>query len=203
MVIHKVINKLFSTPSSISILRELSKRNIGVTGREIARLAGVTPQSAHNALSSLESLKIVKREFVGRSHYFLLNRTHFLYKHIVKLIFESESEFKRNLYNKIKKDLSKLTESVLLFGSVAREEERSESDMDICIIYIDGKEKIEVVVSRLRNNLYDEFGVTLAPYYITLAEFKKRVKQNKPPVNNILKESKLISGKTIQRFLND
>ncbi|KUO63642.1 hypothetical protein APF79_00095 [bacterium BRH_c32] len=202
MIINKVINELFSAPSSISVLRELAKRNVGVSGREIARFANVTPQSAHNALSKLEALKIVKREFVGKSHYFILNRKHFLYNQIIKPIFETEIEFTKTLFNKIKKELSKTTESILLFGSTARNEETAQSDLDICIVYNSDKKRIEEIVSRLRDYLYDEYGVTFAPFYITSREFKKRAKHNMSPINSIVLEGKLISGKSIKGTIN-
>jgi hypothetical protein len=39
------------------------------------------------------------------------------------------------------------------------------------------------------------YGVTLAPFIISLPEFRKRAGSGKPPVNNILKEGKIIYGK--------
>ncbi len=202
MIIHKVLNKLFSAPTSISVLRELSQRNVGLTGRELARLAGITPQAAHNALSNLEALKIVKREFAGRSHYFRLNRDHFLYKRIISSVFDSENEFVQSLFARIKKTLSKDCVSIILFGSVARKEEISGSDLDVCLVYANQKTNIEEKISLLRDELYNEYGVTLAPYYISLTEFKKRAKLNKSPIDSIIKEGRVLSGKTIQRIIH-
>ncbi len=202
MVVNNVLNKLFSAPSSISILRELSLRNTGITGRELSRAINITPQAVHNSLNVLEALKIVKREYTGRSHYFTLNREHFLSKNIIEHIFENEREYLKNIYSKIKKSIGKDSESVILYGSVARKEETLESDFDICIVYRNSKKMIEGKVNTLRTNLYDEYGITLAPYYVSQNDFVKMSKKNKTPINNIIKEGKVISGMTINRLIH-
>lgn len=200
MIVHNVLNKLFSAPTSVSVLRELSLRQIGLTGREVARSAKLTPQTAHNALTNLEALKIVKRDFAGRSHYFTLNRDHFLYRKILKTLFENEIEFVSSLYNKIKNAVSKECKSIIVFGSVARKDETSRSDLDICFVYKDKKE-LEHKVSLLRDLLYNEYGVTLAPYYISQIDFKKKHKNNKSPVEDIVKEGIVIYGLSIQGLI--
>lgn len=201
MVVNNVLNKLFSAPSSISILRELSLRNTGITGRELARTINITPQAVHNSLNILDALKIVKREYAGRSHYFTLNRKHFLSKNIIEHIFDNEREYSKSIYGKIKKSIGKDSESIILYGSVARKEETLESDYDICIVYRNNKKIVEEKVNILRTNLYDEYGITLAPYYISQNDFVKMSKKSKSPINNIIKEGKVISGTTINRLM--
>ena len=202
MVVNNVLNKLFSSPTSISILRELSLRNYGITGRELARAINITPQAVHNSLNVLENLKIVKREYAGRSHYFTLNRKHFLSKNIIEHIFENEREYLKSIYEKIKKTIGKDSESILLYGSVVRKEETLDSDFDICIVYKANKEVIEEKVNILRTNLYDEYGITLAPYYVTQKDFIKMSKNNIAPISNVIEEGKVISGLTINKLMH-
>lgn len=201
VIIQKVLNKLFSSPASISILRELTIRNKGVTGREVARSTGLTAQTAHNSLANLEALKIIKREFVGRSHYFTLNREHYLFKNIMKNLFESERNFSESLYKKIGSSLSKVCASVILYGSVVRQEETTESDLDICIVS-DTKSLVEEKLSSLRDLLYSEYGITLAPYIIKENDFVRRAAQGQSPINEIVKEGKVLSGRSIKRLIN-
>ncbi|MCO6473341.1 MAG: nucleotidyltransferase domain-containing protein [Melioribacteraceae bacterium] len=201
MIIHNVLNQLFSSPAAVSILRELSLRAKGATGRELARASGITHQAAHNTLSKLELLNVVNRELLGNAHYFILNRKHFLTKNIVELLFHSEREYSTLLLNKIKNTVGKYAVSVLLFGSVVRREETVESDLDICIIYTNNKKSIEEIISLLREELFEQFGVTLAPYYITKTNFIKKYKADKSPVSEIVKEGKLIFGTPINRII--
>lgn len=202
MIIHNILNKLFSSSASISILRELSLRNTGTTGRELAKFAQLTPQAAHNTLSNLELLNIVQREHAGKSHYFWLNRKHYLTKHIIETVFQSEKDYKEKLFTELKKAIGKESESIILFGSVARKEETPQSDLDICIVHLNKKKIIENKISQLRQTLYDQFGITLAPYYITKPEFIKKCNSDKSPVNNIVKEGKVISGISINRLIH-
>ncbi|MBK7105451.1 MAG: nucleotidyltransferase domain-containing protein [Ignavibacteriae bacterium] len=202
MIVNNVLNKLFSAPTSIMVLRELSLRNTGITGRELGRVINITPQAVHNTLSNLETLKIVKREFAGRSHFFTLNRNHFLTKKIIESIFEYEREYLKSIFDKIKKEIGKETSSIILYGSVARKDENWESDFDICIVYNNEKKQIEDKIKNLRTKLYDDYGITLAPYYVSQKEFIEGNKKNKSPIKNIINEGKVISGLSISRLIN-
>lgn len=201
MIIHKVLDHLFSSQGTVKILRVLNNSVVGLTGRQIASLAGITHQAAHNSLSNLESLNLINRVIGGSSHLFTLNRDKFLTKQIIGLVFNAEEEFREKIYFNINKALSKQTVSLILFGSVARKEEEAQSDLDLCIVCDKEKNDLENHVSRLQDNLFKEFGVTLAPFYISSQEFKKRSKTNKPPVNNIIKDGMVISGKPIKELL--
>jgi predicted nucleotidyltransferase len=149
----------------------------------------------------LESLGLVNRTIGGRDHLFTLNRKNRIVTNLIKDIFEFESEFKKEIFSLIKKKLAALASSLILFGSVARGEEDVASDLDLCVVFVNNKSKIENAVSELRDKLYDDYKVTLAPFYILETEFKKRAKQNLSPVNSILKEGVLLSGKPIRGLL--
>jgi predicted nucleotidyltransferase len=202
MIVNRVLDHLFTSPAIIAVLRQLELRNAGITGRNIARLSGITHRSALKALDNLETLKLVQKQIAGKSYYFTLNRTHYLYKNVISQVFHAERELKGKLTSKIRNSLGKLSESILIFGSVARNRETYKSDFDLCIIYSKNKGEIEKRLSSLRDNLYDEFGISLAPFLITLTAFKSKSKNKKPPVNNIIKEGKVIAGKTIGEIIN-
>jgi predicted nucleotidyltransferase len=202
MKIYNVLNSVFSAPSAVSLLRELSTRTSGLTGREIARITNLTPQAAHNTLANLESLKIVKRITAGRSYYFTLNREHYLSKYILSTLFQSEAEYVNAIYESIKESLGNLSVSLIIFGSVARKEETAESDFDLCIVYFGEKNLLEETTSKLSENLYKEFGITLAPFYITETEFIFKAKNKMPPIDNVIKEGIVIAGKSINRMVN-
>lgn len=202
MIIYNVLNNIFSAPSAVSILRELSIRNTGLTGRELARITNLTPQTIHNSLANLEALKIVDRITAGRSHYFTLNRKHHLNKRIIENLYENEREYVSSIFDSIKKKLSKYSISLIIFGSVARKEETVESDLDLCIVYKGKESLLNEKISELRDKIYIEYGITLAPFTITESGFTSRAKSKKPPVNNIISDGKVISGKSINRIIH-
>lgn len=201
MNINNILDYIFTSPGVTTVLRELNLRTAGITGREMARLVQLTHRSTLKALSNLELLNLVKRRPVGRAYYFTLNREHFLYNNIISSVFKAENDFKSEINKYIKKILGKYSESIIVFGSVAREEETFASDLDVCIVYSSKRDKIENELSNLRLYLFNVFGVSLAPYLISATEFIKKAKNNKPPVNNIIKEGKIIHGTSLRGLI--
>jgi predicted nucleotidyltransferase len=200
MIFNKVLNLVFSSNSHIGVLRAMQHHKVGITGREIARLSGLSPKTTLRALTELEDVRIVKRVIGGRDHHFTLNRENYLIKNGIIPLLQIENNFLPELFSLLKSKLSKYCASIILFGSVARNEEKIESDLDICFVIQNKKsQKIIIpIVHELQNRVYAEYGASLAPVYFTLTEFSKRATKNLPPVNNIIKEGILISGKSIR-----
>lgn len=203
MAINNILNFIFTSPTVILVLRELNARKSGVTGREIARLSGITHRSALKALENLELLNLVKRQVAGRTYYFTLNREHHLYKKVLSNIFKTENEFLSEINKYITKYLGRYSLSIIIFGSAARGDEKIDSDLDVCFVFKNGRRNIEQLIPDLRTGLKTIYGITLAPFIISLSEFRKRAGTGKSPVNNILKEGKVIYGKQLRNILNE
>lgn len=204
MIINKVLNSLFSTWSNIAVVRALENYSVGISGREVARLADITPKNCLRTLTSLEELGVVNRIRGSREHLFTLNRDNYFVKEIFIPILEAERCYHEMIKKEISSSLKKLTISVYLFGSVARKEETISSDYDICIIYnseIDRK-LIEEQASKLSKILKKKFNVSLAPFYLSKNELKKRAKIGKSPVPEIINDGIKISGIKIKEILN-
>ena len=201
MIINNLSQHIFSAPSNITVLRTLNSRVVGISGRETARISNLSIRTVQNVLAHLESLGLVNRTVGGRDHLFTLNRNNRIVDKLIKNIFVFENEFKSEIFSMIKKKLSQLASSLILFGSVARYEEDLTSDFDLCIVYAGNRTMLEIAVSELRDKLYDDYHVTLAPFYIPQTDSKKRAKQNLSPVNDILKEGLLIAGQPIRELI--
>ena len=175
----------------------------GMTGREVARNSGMTPKSALKALTDLENLSIVKRSIGGRDHIFTLNRNHFLVSKGIIPLLEVEMNYLPEVMNLIKKELSKDTLGIFLFGSVARKEEGIDSDLDICFVVKNKttKRTVEKKKTELFNVIDEKYGASLGAIIFTLDEFKKRGLKGKSPVNDIINEGILVSGKPIKLLL--
>ena len=134
MRFHHVLDEVLAAWSHIAILRVLQDVAQGLTGREIARQAGLSHRACHQALIRLEKLYILKRQHGGRSHFFTLNRSQQLVDKGLLPLLAVERHFSSELFAAIRKRLSKATLSIILFGSVARKQETTESDLDLCFI---------------------------------------------------------------------
>lgn len=202
MIVNKLLEHIFRAPSNISILRVLNERVAGISGREIARLTGLSLRTIQLSLSNLEHTGIVKRFAGKREHLFVLDRKKHLTKKLIEVIFIQEKDFQLSIQKNIKKELNKFCLSIILFGSIARQTENIDSDYDICIVYEKSKSKIEERVSALRSVLAITFNISLVPFYISSSKFKQLGLKSKPPVNKIITEGKLIFGKSIKELLN-
>ena len=204
MVINKVLDEIFSRYSNISVLRALNKYGVGISGREVARSAGITVKNCFNALNDLEDIGIITRVRGGRDHLFSLNRERHLVKQGIIPLLEMETRFIEVIFKDIKKKLKNKCNSVYLFGSVSRKEESVGSDFDVCIIYDKKNQRklLEESVSELQSYLYKRYFINVAPIYFLTSTFVRLAINNKPPVTGIIKEGRLIFGKSIRDILN-
>jgi len=205
MIVNNILDEIFSRWSNVAVLRALNRYAIGISGREVAREAGIAVKNCFTALDDLENIGIVTRIRGGRDHIFSLNSNHFLVKEGVMPFFEIEGKFVEAILNDIRKKLRNKCRSVYVFGSVARKQEKVGSDLDLCIIYDKDNQRklIEQAVSEMNAELHKKYFVNSAPFLITVNEFVKLSKGNKPPVNEIINDGILVLGNSITQLLND
>lgn len=194
MKLHNIFDEIFSRWSNIAVLRALNNYAVGISGREVSRIANLAIKNCFNALNDLENVGIVKRVRGGRDHLFTLNRDHFIVKTGLIPLFDVEKKFFDVVISDIKKKLKSTNISVYIFGSVVRKEEEVDSDLDICIIYENKNQREEIIqsVSELNSLLYKKYFVSLSHFLITKKEFFKRLNQNKNIVHSIVKEGILL-----------
>jgi len=195
MVIYRTLDEVFRTWSHVAVLRTLIDTNTGYTGNEVARAAGMHPNSAFKALSLLEGLGIVQRKVGGRDHIFSLNREHYLVQEALLKLFQVENRFLQKIITTLAAILKNNTYCAVIFGSVARREENVLSDLDICCIVNSNADGnfLRKSLSKEAVMLHKKFGIKLAPIFFTKAGFVKKKKT--PLIKTILAEGILITGK--------
>jgi predicted nucleotidyltransferase len=203
MVFHRVLDVVFSTWSHIAVLRVLQDSAVGMTGREIARLAGMNHRSCLKALTTLEGIGLVNRQMGGRDHLFSLNREHLLVAEGVLPLLKLERHLLDRVSYHLKKKVGRTAQSMILFGSVARKSETTYSDLDVCFVVHNGRERETVLegINDMSQTIRRRFGASLSPFVITASEFRRRAKLKKPPVDNILKDGVVIAGKSVRELL--
>ena len=204
MLFHHVLDEVLAAWSHIAILRALQDAGQGMTGRELARQADLSHQTCDRALARLEKLHILQRQRGGRSHFFTLNRDHQLVKAALLPLLTAERVFFPAFCSFLPKRVGTSALSIILFGSVARKQERPESDVDLCFIVRRAKDKASVqeVVHQMAPVMLECFGAKLAPIFFTASEFKLKAKRCAPPVAAILKEGVVISGLSLRKLRN-
>jgi predicted nucleotidyltransferase len=203
MIFHNVYDILFSAWSNIAVLRVLQHHSNGITGREIARLAGISHRTSQNALAILEGIGVVARRRGGRDHLFLLNRNHAMVKTILLRLLQYEKDFSADAFASLGEAFSHSAVSVILFGSVARREETVESDCDLCLVVKSAamKTKTEESIRVVSSEFRQRYGANLAPFVIDQKDFAARARKKLPPVSSILKEGIVLHGKSLKELV--
>ncbi|MCL4510266.1 MAG: nucleotidyltransferase domain-containing protein [Bacteroidetes bacterium] len=201
MVIHRVFDEVFRSWSHVAVLRTLVDTTTGRTGNEVARISGMQPRSALRALSALEELGIVHRQRGGRDHIFTLNRDHILVRNAVSVLYQSEKQFEEETIAFLSNLLKNKVTSALIFGSTARQEETLFSDLDICCITKDERQKeaVRSLINEKSPRLHREFGVRVSPIFFTVSE--ARAKRHTPLLKRIVKEGKLLTGDKLEKLI--
>jgi len=203
MVVHYPLNELLLSWTHIAALRPLQPAKQGLTGREVARLAGLHHRTCLKALTALEALSVVRRQRGGRDHLFSLNREHVLVQSILLPALNAERDFHKNLFALIAKTCRKYCLSIVVFGSVARREETVESDLDICLL-VETSNEGTIAQDRLNEiapQVHHLFGAKLAPLVVTRNEFIRKAKKGQSPVKDIVKEGIVIEGIELEGVL--
>jgi predicted nucleotidyltransferase len=124
---------------TINILGEFSSDySKKIYGREISRRLKMNQKTVSNTLNKLEKEHILKFSLEGKNKYYYINRFNPKIKEIIKLIeinkkvvFLDRHKRKRELFEKIE---SRANETVIVFGSYAKNQETEKSDLDLFVI---------------------------------------------------------------------
>lgn len=199
-ILRTPLNRIFYAPSHIAVLRALIDSLEGMSGREVARQAGINHQSCAQAISRLEEVGILQRRGSGKTQLIRLNRENFLVKELLLPLLKKERMFFSRVKAVIKSQFSNNAISVIIFGSAARKEERPESDLDICIVVNDIKEKrkVQSIIDKISLSFFITLGIKLSSFIFTLHEAKSRIKKKDPLFKSILSEGILLTGKQLR-----
>jgi predicted nucleotidyltransferase len=130
------LDDLFATGSHVRVLRALAALPpaAAVSGRELARRAGVSQPTARDVLASLERQGVlcVARALKRDSH--RLNADHILVP-IVRGLFDQERSIAADVEASITGVVQNLADvrAAYLFGSAARGDMRPDSDVDVAV----------------------------------------------------------------------
>ncbi|MFY9716941.1 MAG: nucleotidyltransferase domain-containing protein [Thermoplasmata archaeon] len=153
------------------------------TGRELARAAHRSTAQTARDLAELANTSLVLRDVTGRSYSWELNPTHVLLPTLEDL-FSREANLRAEMVRQVASALGSTPfERARLFGSVARGEERDDSDVDLFIQIRAPAERgrAEEAIDRVRSRIWSRFGNPVSALVYTRAEVKR------PPNPGLLK----------------
>lgn len=191
MKYHKFIDKIFGSRVKIDLLRSLYRfGNKKWTIRELAKFNDKDHSAINYAIKELEEMNIIYLERHGKSTLITLNKNSILTK--LLQVFDFEDNTLNELIKDIKKIVNKKVISCILFGSVARKEEKTNSDIDL-LIMTNNKKFIKDLIYDKQKYFIEKYGNVLQAQIYTKKQFNKNI----PFVKTIGKDYIVILGEDI------
>ncbi len=198
------LEKILDSQAKVAILRVLSSGvNRRMGGSDIARSAGFSVPSSHDALKALHAMGLVTMELLGNQHVYALNRKDRIIQKIILPMFKAEGGWKKDLKEKLTQGMREAgilssVASVILYGSVQRGEAKPRSDLDLAIIVKMSANTVEVrdaFLGPIAAEIAAYCGMRLDVYIKSTREFSEMLKRNSPPLSELMKAYSVLYGK--------
>ncbi len=201
MKLHKYLEQVLGNKTSIGILRTLVKYKGKIyTIRKLAEDAGVSHPEASTTLQELEKFGIVEIQPIGRAHQITLNEKSYVLSRVILPILKAEQktldEVVAILQNHL--DTRKII-SAVIFGSVAKGDEKDGSDLDVLIISNDRNHAISLIADA-GQEIFSKFHSDISPLVFSESEFKSKKKDNAQLISSILNEHIPMCGKKLENI---
>jgi len=181
MKFHITMLDILGSKTKVKIIGFLLNHKASMSEREIASVLKISHMSINRTMKELSDINFVDFITVGKAHLWKVNTKSYAYKMLSNLI-GGASLVKSplgNLKNTIIENLPKnLIKKIILFGSVAKGLEKTDSDIDIFILVKDKetKDNLEPAIDKLSGICFELYGNRLAPYILTEKETKQKKK---------------------------
>ena len=205
MRFNKPLNHILDSQPKVICLRLLCNHPTEINGRQLSKIVGLSPTTVHKAMKELANEQIINLKNYGNSHVYELNRHHKVVREILASLFNKErallKDFIKDITNRIKKsNVRNAIVSIALFGSVHEGSEGPKSDIDLCIIVKELKDKksVEDLIFAINSQTLPETGMRIEPYIKTIKEFKRD--KNLGVIKSIQKSNQIIWGENLEKI---
>ncbi len=153
--------------------------------RQIARQVHGSPGTVQRELENLSKVGLLVRNSVGNQVFYRANRDAHIFTEMRALVNKTIGVF--SVLRSALQVLSKRIVVAFVYGSVAREEDTAQSDIDLMVV---GEATIDEVLSRIVA-VEKHLGRPISPTVYSVAEFKSKLASGNYFVNSVLKGKKV------------
>jgi predicted nucleotidyltransferase len=170
-----ILETVFGTKARVTLLRLMSCESRPLTARQLAALSGLNHRTVVEALDPLTRIGVVEKRHAGPSYLYSLGMESITVQRLVLPALEAE----RGLPNALREEIVDLfapkAVSIILFGSLARREEKRGSDVDVLVVMADekGRAGIEERALEAGHSFFKKYGRPLSIHCVTLADVRQ------------------------------
>ena len=197
MRMHAYLETVIGSKTAIRLMRTILKyRGKVFTIRGIAEEARISPSEASIVVRHLEEAGVVSLQPVGNAYLITPNEESYVLRKIIAPIIHAEGETIEELVRLLRTSLEgdKKIMSAYIFGSVAKKEERDDSDIDLLVISSDFETAVDAI-SRAQQKVAAVFNKKLSP--LVFSENELFSKRKGKLVESILSDNIHIFGKDL------
>ncbi|MCH7967066.1 MAG: nucleotidyltransferase domain-containing protein [Thaumarchaeota archaeon] len=200
MKLDHYLEQVLGNKISISVLRTLIKHRGKIyTIRKLANDAGASHPETSKIIAQLEKFGVVKIQPVGNAYQLSLNEKSYVLTKVVEPVIKAEEQTLDEIILILKKYFD--TEEIIaaaIFGSVAKEIEKEDSDIDLLVI-TDDIEKANVIIADVQEEIGLIFHSNISPLIFSKKELKS--KKNTNLVHSIMDNHIMITSKNLAKMI--
>ena len=200
MKLHNYLEQILGNKISISTLRTLIKHKGKIyTIRKLAKDAGASHPEVSKVIDKLEKFGVVKIQPVGKAYQLSLNNKSYVLTKIVEPAIRAEQRTLDEIILMLKKyfDAEEII-AAAIFGSVVKETEKEDSDIDLLVI-TDDIEKANVIIADAQEEIGLIFHSKISPIIFSKKEFKS--KKNTNLVRSIINNHIMVTDKNLEKMI--
>jgi predicted nucleotidyltransferase len=188
-------------PGTAAVLHALAGTTRPVGIRELGRIAGVSPNRAHQVIRTLAEHGLVTVEDHAALRLCQLNRTHLLAEPVMALV-----DLRRRLFEFLTEEISSWEAHPLhasVFGSAARGDGDTSSDIDLLVICRDDvdEETWDEQLYESGRRIYAATGNEPAWFSITTSDLARAVETDEPVVRDWQRDAVHLVGQRLTTLL--
>jgi predicted nucleotidyltransferase/predicted transcriptional regulator with HTH domain len=148
--------------------------------RQIARHVHASPGSVRRELEKLAAVDLIVRTSLGNQVFYQVNQRHPVFSEMRALVNMTVGMF--NTLRSALEPLSKRIRVAFVYGSIARQEEKAGSDIDLMII---GNIELDDILVRLVK-VETDLGRAVNPTVYSIHEFKRKLEDGNHFLNSVI-----------------
>jgi predicted nucleotidyltransferase len=154
--------------------------------RELVKILNISPRSVSLELKNLSNIELLKKRISGKQHYYRANTGHILFKDLQNMFLKTVGV--KDVIYKLIKPFEQNIECCFIYGSIARGNFSSGSDIDLMIIGTISSKTLSPVLLKAGDSLNREINFSI----FSKKEILERLKTNDHFIYRLFGEKKIV-----------